>query len=275
MGLRVCGVWFVAILSMLGCKRAEEPTAQGNETQPQEDMQAQTTPPSLVAQFTKTAPTIDGDLSEDAWGNTPRTDRFVQTLNGSAATFKASARVLYDDDKLYFAVEVQDDDLRATDTEHDAHLWKQDCVELMIDPDGDGLNYFELQVSPKGVVFDTRYDSRRKPQPFGHTKWQSQLEQAVVVAGTLNDANADRGYTLEAALPFAALQAGATHTQAPIDQSRWRVNFYVMNSRSNGQRAAGWSAPLVADFHVPSRFGHLIFDGVRLSQNPPPPPIAR
>ncbi len=38
----------------------------------------------------------------------------------------------------------------------------------------------------------------------------------------------------------------------PPEGSTWRVNFYVMDSREEGQRAAGWSAPRVGDFHTPN-----------------------
>ncbi|HBQ13874.1 MAG TPA: hypothetical protein DEF51_22975, partial [Myxococcales bacterium] len=77
----------------------------------------------------------------------------------------------------------------------DAHLWEQDAVEIMVDPDGDGRNYFELQVSPTGQVFDTRYDTRRQPQPFGHMDWNAEVRAAVHVEGTANDDEADEGYT--------------------------------------------------------------------------------
>ena len=249
-----------ACLALAGCKResnssrkGKAPIAQGaGATKP-------APPPSLQANFAKNAPIIDGQLDDDVWADAETSTAFVHTLDGTPADFRAKARVLYDDENLYFAVEVQDDDLQATHDEHDDHLWEQDCVELMIDPDGDGKNYFELQISPKSVVFDTRYDSRRRPRPFGDIQWSSQLKQAVDVNGTLNDSKTDVGYTVEAALPFTALKAGATPTSAPSDGSEWRLNFYVMDSRAQGQRAAGWSPPLVPDFHVPSRFGTLNF----------------
>jgi hypothetical protein len=33
----------------------------------------------------------------------------------------------------------------------------------------------------------------------------------------------------------------------------------VLDARSDGQLGVGWSAPLVGDFHVPARFGRLVF----------------
>ena len=36
------------------------------------------------------------------------------------------------------------------------------------------------------MSFDTRYDSRRQPQPIGHTDWQSNLRSAVTLRGTID-----------------------------------------------------------------------------------------
>jgi hypothetical protein len=131
----------------------------------------------------------------------------------------------------------------------------------MIDPDGDEKNYFELQVSPAGKVFDTRYDSRRVPQPFGHMDFNSGLKNGVDVHGKINDDEADQGYTVETAIPWTAFALGEPKHEAPKAGDTWRMNLYVMDAREKGMRAAGWSAPLVGDFHVPSRFGKIVFEG--------------
>lgn len=48
----------------------------------------------------------------------------------------------------------------------------------MIDPDGDGDNrdYYEIQINPQNLVFDSRSDSYNRPRPtpdgpFGHQDW--------------------------------------------------------------------------------------------------------
>ena len=107
-------------------------------------------------------------------------------MSGDAASFEARAQVLYDADKLYIGFVVADDYLKSSFEHTDDHLWEQDTVEVMLDPDGDALNYFELQVSPRGVHFDTRYDSARDPRPFGHVDWSSAVKAGVSVQGTLD-----------------------------------------------------------------------------------------
>lgn len=203
--------------------------------------------------------TIDGKLNEADWASAPLAAPMVQTRSGAPGEFFASARMLYDDARLYIAFNVADDNLKSPFQNTDDHLWEQDCVEIMFDPDDDAKNYFELQVSPRGVHFDTRYDSRRNPRPFGHVDWDSQVEAKVVADGTLDDAKSDRGYTVELAVPFAAFATGDPPATPPKLGTLWRINFFVMDSRADGQRAVGWSPPRVGDFHVLEKFGRAQF----------------
>ena len=131
----------------------------------------------------------------------------------------------------------------------------------MVDPDGDGMNYIELQVSPANKRFDTSYDSRRVPQPFGHMDYDSKLSSGVSLRGKLNDDDDDQGYTAEIAIPWAAFSVGESKVAPAKPGESFRINFYVMDTRKEGnQRAVGWSAPRVGDFHVPARFGKLTFE---------------
>lgn len=215
--------------------------------------------PELVAARALQPIVIDGDLHDVGWLAAPWSAPFVGTMNGAAASFEARTRVVYDDTHLYVAFQVSDTDLQSPHRNHDDHLWEQDCVEVFADPDGDGRNYFEIQVSPRGVSFDTRYDSRRQPQPFGHVDWESQVESAVALRGTLDDQQVDEGYHVELRIPFTAFAEGTPPATAPVPGATWRMNFYVMEKSARGQDAAGWSPVLVPDFHATNRFGRVMF----------------
>jgi hypothetical protein len=228
--------------------------------------------PTTIAMRASGAITVDGDPSEEAWTRAIRIPRFVSTMDSTPSPLVASARVLWDDDNLYLAFDVQDDFVSNTLRGRDAHLWEQDAVEIMVDPDGDGANYFEMQVSPTGEVFDTRYDTRRQPQPFGDVAWTSRLRARAVVRGTANDDEADQGYAVEVAIPWAAFAAGDPPAQRPEAGQNWRMNLYVMDKRPDGpQRSAGWSATLEGDFHVPARFGTVRFMGEQQAAAPGAP----
>ncbi|HEX7478311.1 MAG TPA: carbohydrate-binding family 9-like protein [Polyangiales bacterium] len=221
--------------------------------------------PQLLAHPLTGKITLDGKLDEPDWQTAGTTGRMVNTMTSEVGGFAAVARVAYDAQNLYIGFVVQDDYLRSTFEKKDEHLWEQDAVEVMIDPDGDSKNYFELQVSPRGVSFDTRYDAPRDPLPFGHVDWDSHVQAKVTLEGTLDDEQPDRGYTVEMAIPFTAFAVGATPAPPPTSGSMWRMNFFVMDARKQGQRAVAWSAPLVGDFHTLARFGRVTFTPAPLS----------
>ncbi len=224
--------------------------------------------PALQAMRAEQPPRIDGELNDPVWREARSSRPFVHTLNGTLAEPRATVRLAWDDARLYVAFEVADDFLVSEYTERDQHLWKQDAVEIMLDPDGDGRNYFELQVSPRGVVFDTRYDTRRVPKPYGHVDWDSHAEAAVHIEGRIGDEATDEGYTVELALPWEAFAVGQPPATRPRPNQSWRMNFYVMDKRRDGaQRAVAWSPPRIGDFHVPTRFGRVVF---RDPSAPPP-----
>lgn len=216
--------------------------------------------PALRAMKANEPIRADGETAEGPWGRTPWTEVFVNTMDGSPAQPNARVRALWDDLNVYFAFEVEDTSLRSEFQNRDDHLWEQDAVEIMIDPDGDGQNYFEIQVSPRGKTFETRYDTRRQPQPFGHVDWNPAIQAGVKLAGTVDDPAADTRYTVEIAIPVSAFNVGDTAATVAAN-TIWRVNFYVMDLQDGdaGQRAVGWSPPRVGDFHVPDRFGRLAF----------------
>ena len=202
---------------------------------------------------------LDGKLSEADWAAAQLAGPFVSTMRGDKGEFQANAKVLYDAEQLYIGFQVADDLLRSSFSKKDEHLWEQDCVEVMFDPDGDGQNYFELQVSPAGVSFDTRYDTRRQPRPFGDVEWDSQVQAKALPDGTLNDEQADSGYTVEMAIPWGAFRAGGKPADPPAAGDSWRMNFFVMDLQKKRQRAVGWSPPMIGDFHTLNRFGRVLF----------------
>lgn len=211
--------------------------------------------------------TIDGELDEPAWRSAASTAAFVDAGSGAPTAAEAiggRARVLWDDDHLYVAFDVRDRTLRGgfpVDAV-DAHLWERDTVELMVDPDGDGDNrdYYEVQISPQNLVFDSRFDDYNLPRggeqgPFGHQDWSAKLESAVRLRGSIDDdGDDDDGYVVEVRIPWGAFDRAKKAPPAVGDV--WRMNLYAM--QDNG--GAAWS-PLrgQGNFHKASRFGRMRF----------------
>ncbi len=209
---------------------------------------------------------IDGKLDDLSWSRAAIAGPFVNAGTGEPQVGRAvtgNVRLLYDDEALYLAFEVFDEDLRGgfDPALPDPQLWTRDAVEVMIDPDGDGDNqdYYEIQVGPQNLVFDSRFDAYNSPRvephgPFGHQDWSSNVKSAVQLHGTLDDDREDEGYTVEMAIPWSALSK-AKRTP-PTAADTWRMNFYVVEN--NG--GAAWSPILgQGNFHRASRFGRVHF----------------
>ena len=220
-------------------------------------------PANLSAPRAGVPPNIDGRLDDVAWRTAASTGPLVNTMTGQPAgpgEAHASVRVLWDDQFLYLGWEVRDDNLVETGTTRDAHYWENDTTEVLIDPDGDGRDYYELQVSPGGHTFDSQQPQPPSGDNFGRMAWNPTLRTAVTRVGTLgNPADQDTGYTVELAIPWADINAGAPRTPPRVGDT-WRLNFFVMDKTKGGdQRAAAWSAPLAGSFHTTARFGRVTF----------------
>jgi hypothetical protein len=210
---------------------------------------------------------IDGKLDEDAWKTAPTAGPFVDVRTGKPnPSFPVGGRVkiLYDNQDLYLGFDVTDKDITGgfKKGEKDPHLWTKDTVEIMVDPDGDGDNkdYYEIQVSPQNLVFDSQFDDYNKPEkkpdgPFGHQEWSAKLTSAVTLNGTIDKpGDKDQGYVVEVKIPWKSFSKAKT--TPPKTGDTWRMNFYAMKN-NNG---VAWSPILgQGNFHKASRFGRVLW----------------
>jgi hypothetical protein len=235
-----------------------------------------------VARMVTKAPKIDGKLDDAAWASAPTTGAFVNTMTGAAVAQKTEAKLLWDKKFLYVGIENEDSDVWAKLDKRDDKLWTEEADEIMIDADGNGRTYVELQVAPNGNLFDTYLPERRryedtidpKLKPFS---WNSKTIAKVRVDGTLNKReDQDKGWTAEIAIPLEdvkGMDGKSTLTLPPVPGNVWRINMFRMDvPQGKPQQAAGWSPPLVGDFHALDRFGELVFGDAQGAVPPPAPP---
>ena len=222
--------------------------------------------------------TVDGKLDDAAWSATAWTSDFVPLRApapaGSAAPPqqqpppRSRAKLLWDARHLYVAAELAETDVRAAMRAHDAHLYREGAFELFIDPDDDAAHYLELQVNPLNTTFDLRmtkpYARRGKADEAFEI---AGLRTAVHVDGTLNDpADADRSWTVEIAIPWAALKdlSPTAPTPPAVAGARWRVNMarVMVTARDGGAKSQylTWSPINDRSLHVPARWGWVQFE---------------
>jgi hypothetical protein len=203
---------------------------------------------------------IDGDLDKEAWSEAPSVD-LVRVEDGGPARQRTTLRLLWDDGHLYAAFRVVDDDVRATQTRRDAPLWREEVVELFLDPWGAERVYVELEVSPRNVVFDAIVVNRAREGEARRDlvalrAWRCKgLRTAVRVDGVIGGGPVSRGFDVEIAVPLSELAPRL----APAPGVEWRWNAYRVDRSERGDELQAFSPTGRPDFHVPERFGRLLF----------------
>ena len=202
-----------------------------------------------------TAPEIDGNFeTEEAWKDALVLGNFTQTLTGAQTEFSTVIRLMWDDDNLYVAMRAKDDYLQSKYTKHDDELWHEDAFEIFLDPGGDKKHYYEIQINPTGVVFDSYLPRYRK----NTNDWSSGMVAKTGIEGTLNDqSGGDKGWTAEIAIPFKNLDKGGD--AAPKSGDVWKANFFRIDVTEDKPIYTAWSPPLRGDFHALDRFGSVVF----------------
>lgn len=221
---------------------------------------------------------IDGKLDEAFWGAVPAIS--LAPL-GKAPKLSSTVKVFYTKDHVVFGATLKDGHIWGTHTERDSRTWKQEVLEVFIDPDGDEKDYVELQITPANVIFDANFKQRLGK---GKGKIQEQidrakafntpgLEHAVFVEGTLQtDKNApldnDTSWSVEVRIPFTSIPG---MTGAPKNGSTWRMNLYRFDRPTpNVENAYAWSPHTRGSFHDVPRFGTIQFVGTSSGTAPSP-----
>lgn len=205
---------------------------------------------------------VDGVASEPAWSLAATSPELATAEGSSDPVGKAIARLTWDDQFLYAFVSITDSDVVSEYKNHDEPLWKQDCVELFIDADGNRRGYVELQVNPNNATFDSWFATTRA-QP-GDVSWDSGMQTAVKLRGTAVPGDTDQGWDAELAIPWQAVR-GRDEAMAvrlpPEVGDRWRLNLVRVDVKTGdkNQQASSWNRITSADFHALDRMLTVVF----------------
>jgi hypothetical protein len=214
--------------------------------------QAEPPLPVYEVQRTPQPIAVDGRLNDAAWQRAQPITAFVKNSDASASPLKTDARMLYDDQFIYFAFRIVDENIWATMKKRDEHLWTEEVVEVFLQPDLQRPGYVELEVNPLGTMIDIFLVDVRKP--LRYESWNSdRLTWAVQVDGTVDGEAGDREWTCEIALPLEDLPV-----PKPKPGDEMRLNLYRVEKKP-AVAGLAWSPTMKNDFHMPARFGRLVF----------------
>ena len=214
---------------------------------------------------------VDGRLEEESWRKAP-VGKFGWIDTGEEVPYRTEVRMLWDDENLYFGFRCEDPDVWSEDTRKDTRVWVEEDVEIFLDPDWDERNYYELEINPKGTVYDVIWT-----EPLGRFDWIGLVEwdfdgsSAVRVEGTLNEHDdTDRGWTVEVAIPWVRLSDFAGAKACPPEPGdQWRANFSRVErnfSPRGPSRDWTWTPQIGYWIHMPRRYGYVQFSGKEVGE---------
>ena len=186
-------------------------------------------PLSYVAYRTAGALQIDGKLDEPSWQRAAWTAAFVD-IEGQRKplpAFKTRVKMLWDDEYLYLAADLEEPHVWATYTERDATIYHENDFEVFIDPDGDTHQYYEFEINALGTEWDLLLVKPYRDGGPYMSAWDiNGLQTAVTVWGSVNNPlDEDQGWSVEMALPWAVLKEATRDKVPPLDGDQWRINF--------------------------------------------------
>lgn len=220
-----------------------------------------TLPENYVSYRTSGKLKIDGKLNEEAWQKAPSTQPFVDISGEGFAKpiYNTEAKMLWDDDYFYVGAVLEEKDIVARLTQRDTIIYHDNDFEVFIDPDGDGLNYFEIENNARGVIFDLMLDKAYRSGGKFMIQWDCPgLKLAVHLEGKLNNSKKeDKYWSVEMAIPHQAITMDFNN---PLKAGNtWRVNFSRVQWLKKGGPEENWvwSPTGKIDMHMPDRWGFV------------------
>jgi hypothetical protein len=234
---------------------------------------------------------VDGTLDGPAWADLPWSDDFVDITGDEALKprFQTRVKMGWDEDYFYVGAELKEPHVWGTIREKNAVMFEDNDFEVFIDPDCDGLNYYEFEINALGTIWELSL-----PKPYGEGGVpilgcnMPGLKSAVHVRGTINDpSDVDEAWMVVVAFPWkdlAMYHKGGAVPPKPGDM--WKLNFSRVQwehrlvdgkyeripphgtplaeslnpeEQQHPEDNWVWSAQEAVNMHLPLRWGEVVF----------------
>ncbi len=168
---------------------------------------------------------IDGLIDEASWSDAPIATDFttLSPVPGNKPAQKTTVRVLYDDEAIYIAADMEEvsrDSILTELTPRD-QVGNTDAFMLLLDTYRNGTDGILLLVGATGVQYDAKKQNNGNEDSDWNAVWFSGVNLT------------DTGWTCEMKVPYAAIRFPNEPEQ------EWTINFLRIQKRKNSQMA--WS----------------------------------
>ena len=221
--------------------------------------------PPYECRYTNEVIKIDGKDNEAAWKTAQPVNEFTISWDRNPKKKPPTAtraKLLWNQNYLYFFADMDDSDLFANVTEHDGVTWNNDVFEMFLKPAEDKPGYYEFQVNAANTKLDM-YFPRRGAGGYDRFKSDGTFEfnSAVVLKGTLNKwEDQDQGWSVEGQLSWKDF---ARTGGAPKAGDTWKFGLFRYDySVAFEGPALSTSAPLKnGSFHRHEDYAPIRFVG--------------
>jgi hypothetical protein len=216
------------------------------------DLPAAVNPPaprSAVARFASAAPRVDGRLDVEEWTDALPVQGFAGWKK-APVTRDTSFRLLWDREHLYVGVQAREDQpesIRATTHapgERDRADWRDDIVELFLQPDPQVPEYAQFAISAGGAAMEMNRARGREYDP----EWQWAVGRN------------EEGWTAEMAIPWSELAGAFDAFASPRAGTTWGFNLIRHATPATERNETTLWNPMGSSFHDPVNFGALVFE---------------
>ncbi len=225
---------------------------------------AQTLPLTYDCQRASAPIRIDGKLDDPAWARAAWTSDFVD-IEGAAKPrprFRTRVKMLWDDQYLYIAAELEEPDVKATLTQHDSVIFHDNDFEVFLKPLPATPSYYEFEINALNTGWDLFLAKPYNQGGSADNSWDMPLlKTGIGIQGTLNrSGDKDQGWTVEIAYPWKDFATRQIVPQ-PKAGTEWRINFSRVEWTPGNPKEDNWvwSPQGVINMHVPEHWGYLRF----------------
>jgi hypothetical protein len=195
-------------------------------------------------------------LASPAWDDLPSLPPLTLADGSGPALQQTRVRVAWDGEGLHVRFDCEDRDAWGTFERRDDPIYQEEAVEVFLAPGaGDPGRYFEIEVSPHGVLWDglVHNPNSRRADMAVDSSWD-----CPGIRWTAGRGEARQDWWAALVLPWSGIAPPGG--PPPL----WRANFYRIERPRDGEAEFScWSPTLTspADFHKPARFGVLELAG--------------
>ena len=180
--------------------------------------------PCWEANLTEVEIVLDGEIIEADYTKSQIITKLQKIETGQVYGAETELYFLTSTEGIYVAGTICNADIQAQMTTRDTTLYLEHCFEVFLDPNADGLDYYELQFNPLGTIWDLRLRQGGPTKKDNFLPWHIPAEQlAIKLAGSANDSSdLDDSWSFELFLSWSDFEEGK-----PTAGAEWKYNLML------------------------------------------------